>query len=64
MKSSIVCSIYNMLQEISSFDPFLPHDMSGEAADEDRGRDHRNRGAESFIPEHAPLEYICLLYRL
>jgi hypothetical protein len=64
VKNPETSSIKSISKLISSYAPSLPGDMLSGDSEDERRHEPDNPKDKPGIPEHAPIEYICLLYRL
>lgn len=64
MKNTETSSIKSISKLISSYAPSPPGDMLSGDSENERRDGPDNRKDKPAIPDHAPIEYICLLYRL
>lgn len=64
MKNPEIGSIKSITKLISSYVPSPPGDMLSRDSEDERREGPDKRKENPGIPEHAPIEYICLLYRL
>jgi len=64
VKNLGISSIQTISKLMTPYAPSLPEDIFSGDPDDERRDGQDNRKDKPAIPEHAPIEYICLLYRL